>query len=175
MYAFTPGATLLGLIIGFVFFEWPWRGLVIAFFLVIDIAEIIIWLRWRKKKSITGAESVVGERGVAITDCKPDGQVKVRGQIWKATCPGGVAAGLEVIVDEIDSIKLVVSSIEEAEESAPPPDKRHPLACAVDGPLAHQVEHRTFNPAGRVRVPGGPLERAHSATRCETPAERASA
>ena len=24
------------------------------------------------------------------------------------------------------------------------------------GPLAHQVEHRTFNPAGRVRVPGGP-------------------
>src|SRR5918996_1461186 len=34
-----------------------------------------------------------------------------------------------------------------------PPGPLHSLA----GPLAHQVELRTFNPASRVRAPGGPL------------------
>ncbi len=37
------------------------------------------------------------------------------------------------------------------------PSARDATVTFARGPLAHQVEHRTFNPAGRVRVPGGPL------------------
>src|SRR5687768_6976361 len=81
----------------------------IALGALIEIAEIAIWLRWRKAASTTGVESMVGMTGVAISDCRPDGQVKVKGQIWKAHCGDGVGAGEAVSVVAVDGLRLDVA------------------------------------------------------------------
>jgi membrane protein implicated in regulation of membrane protease activity len=101
--------TIIGATLAFVFLDPPWRYLVIAALLLIDVAEIFIWLRWRKRKSITGVENIVGTRGEVVSDCTPDGQVKVRGQIWTATCAEGARAGDAIVVTDVSGIRLTVA------------------------------------------------------------------
>jgi membrane protein implicated in regulation of membrane protease activity len=48
--------------------------------------------------------------GVAITDCDPEGQIKVKGQIWKARCAEGVIAGSTVRVTAVDGLRLDVAA-----------------------------------------------------------------
>lgn len=104
----------IGTALAFAFLDMPWKLLVLIPLALIEAADIALWLRWRKVRSITGAESVVGERGVALTDCRPAGQVKVRGQIWKAHCPDGVAAREHVVVTAVDGLRLEVARPENA-------------------------------------------------------------
>jgi membrane-bound serine protease (ClpP class) len=102
-------STLIGIFVAFAFFEWPWRGLILVGFLLFDALEIWVWLRWRKRKSITGAESLVGKTGKAITDLHPEGQVKVYGQTWKAeSMDGTFAADDEVEVVGWEGLTLHV-------------------------------------------------------------------
>lgn len=96
-------------ILAFIFLDSPWRYLVAGGLLIVDVFEIYIWLRWRKQRSITGAEGIVGARGTALTDCDPEGQVKVKGQIWRARAVGSVNADDEVVVTGVDGIRLLVA------------------------------------------------------------------
>ncbi len=102
-------STIIGIIVAFVFFDWPWRAVVLAAFLLFDALEIYIWLRWRKKKSITGPEGIVGMRGKALTDLNPEGQVRVKGQTWRAIATEGAKAGDDVEVEAShDDLRLAV-------------------------------------------------------------------
>jgi membrane protein implicated in regulation of membrane protease activity len=103
-------ALLIGTALAFAFLEWPWRLLVIVPLAAIEAFEIMVFLKWRKVRSITGAEAMVGASGRALTDCLPVGQVKVQGRIWKARCTGGVRAGESVIVEGIDGLTLEVAA-----------------------------------------------------------------
>lgn len=97
---------LIGTALAFAFLEWPWRLLVIVPLAALEAFEVMVFLKWRKVRSITGAEAMIGSSGKALTDCQPDGQVKVQGQIWKGRCPGGVRAGDEVTVVAIEGLTL---------------------------------------------------------------------
>jgi len=77
--------------------------------LVFEVIEISIWLRWRKRRSITGAENIVGEKGLAVTDCRPTGQVRLKGQLWSASCPQGVSSGETVVVTAVRGVRLEVA------------------------------------------------------------------
>jgi membrane-bound serine protease (ClpP class) len=101
--------TIIGATLAFLFLDAPWRYLVIAALLLIDAAEIFIWLRWRKRKSITGVENIVGARGEVMSDCTPEGQVRVRGQIWSARCTEGARTGDAVVVTDVSGIRLTVA------------------------------------------------------------------
>jgi membrane-bound serine protease (ClpP class) len=101
--------TIIGAILAFIFLDPPWRYLAIAALLLVDVAEIFIWLRWRKRKSITGVENIVGARGEVVSDCTPDGQVKVRGQIWSARCAERARTGDAVVVMDVSGIRLIVA------------------------------------------------------------------
>ena len=101
-------STIIGIIVAFVFFDWPWRGAVLLAFLLFDALEIYIWLRWRKKKSMTGAEGIIGMRGRALTDLNPEGEVRVKGQTWKAIATTGAHAGDDVEVEEAQDLRLRV-------------------------------------------------------------------
>ena len=106
-------SAIIGIIIAFVFFEWPWRGVVLAAFLLFDVFEIYIWLRWRKKRSVTGAEGILDARGKALTDCNPRGQVRVKGQTWKAEAEEPVEAGDAIEVIGVSGIQLYVRPLRE--------------------------------------------------------------
>ena len=104
-------AFIIGTTLALVFLEgWP-RYLAIAAVATIEVVEIFIWLRWRKVKSSTGAEGIVGVKGRVLSDLNPTGQVRVKGQIWKATAVEGAATGDDVIVESVDGLELKVARL----------------------------------------------------------------
>jgi membrane-bound serine protease (ClpP class) len=99
---------IIGSILAFIFLEWPWRGLVIVALACVEAVEIWLWLRLRKVPSSTGAEALVGAHGRAVSDCDPDGMVRVKGQLWRAHCRGGVRAGDHITVESVQGLVLEV-------------------------------------------------------------------
>ena len=103
--------TIIGATLAILFLDPPWRWIVIGCLLATDVVQISVWLKWRKKKSITGAESMVGDTGRAVTGLDPEGQVKVRGQIWTARSNEHVEAGDDVTVTAVNGMKLEVAPL----------------------------------------------------------------
>ncbi len=115
--------TAIGALLAYLLLDWPWWGVVIAVLLCIDAVEIYIWLRWRKKRSITGPEGVVGLRGKVLRDCAPEGQVRVKGQVWSARSSEPVSVGQDITVTDVDGVRLKVepAPARPVPASAPPP------------------------------------------------------
>jgi len=89
--------------------------LLIAFVVVIVILLLyfVVWALF--KKPMTGAESLKGKIGVAVTDLseKELGEVSVDGVIWKAKLKEGgtgskISKGESVVVVEISALTLLV-------------------------------------------------------------------
>ena len=100
---------VLGTILSFIFLDPPWRYLALIPIALWELFEIYLWLKWRNVRSITGAETYVGDTARAVTDCKPDGQVRFRGQLWRAHCSeGGAEVGDDVVVTAVDGLRLEV-------------------------------------------------------------------
>ncbi|MGH2920662.1 MAG: NfeD family protein [Gaiellaceae bacterium] len=88
-----------------------WGIVAVAGALVVEIGEAAFWV-WlsKRRKPAIGAEALVGAVGIAVTDCRPSGQVRVAGEAWRATCPDGAAAGEEVVVERLEGdLSLLVS------------------------------------------------------------------
>jgi membrane-bound serine protease (ClpP class) len=67
-------------------------------------------VRAQLRRPATGAEGLVAETGVARTALDPEGQVMVRGEIWRAVAePPGIAAGERVRVLAMDGLTLRVT------------------------------------------------------------------
>ncbi|RLB58157.1 MAG: nodulation protein NfeD [Deltaproteobacteria bacterium] len=62
----------------------------------------------KKRKPKIGYGDLVGMNGIAITDINPDGQVKVRGEIWNAQADEYIGKGENVIVIAQERLKLRV-------------------------------------------------------------------
>jgi membrane-bound serine protease (ClpP class) len=102
-------AFIIGTTLALMFLDGWVRVAAIAAVASIEIVEILIWLRWRKVKSTTGAEGIVGMTGRVVTDLDPTGQVRIKGQIWKATAAEGVPVGEDVVVKAVDGLELKVA------------------------------------------------------------------
>lgn len=63
-------------------------------------------IKAKKKKPKIGEEDLVGEKGIAITDIMKRGQVKVKGEIWKAEADEEIKEGEEIIV--VDQKRLIL-------------------------------------------------------------------
>jgi membrane-bound serine protease (ClpP class) len=103
---------IIGIIVAFVFFDMPWTAVVLAVFVVFDFFEIWIWLRWRKRRSVTGPEGIIGEQGVAVTDLDLEGMVRVKGQNWKGRSGEPVPANSRVEVVATNDLQLEVRPLE---------------------------------------------------------------
>ncbi|HEY6572595.1 MAG TPA: nodulation protein NfeD, partial [Candidatus Eisenbacteria bacterium] len=71
---------------------------------------IIVGAAWRaqRRKSSTGWEGLVGERGVAVTALAPNGKVSVHGEYWNAESGEVIDTGAPVIVERVDGMTLRV-------------------------------------------------------------------
>lgn len=86
-----------------------WRIPVIVGFAVLEVAETAItWHISRRGAPKVGAETLLGATGRAVTDCRPTGTVRVRGERWQARCEAGVQAGQPIRVTGRDRLTLVV-------------------------------------------------------------------
>lgn len=53
-------------------------------------------------------ERLIGELGTAVRPLAPNGYVRVRGELWRATAEASVVAGDEIEVTSVDGMTLVV-------------------------------------------------------------------
>jgi membrane-bound serine protease (ClpP class) len=90
--------------------------------LVVGGILVALYIRWiirplRRRKKMTGVESMIGKIGIATTDLKPKGEVRVVGEIWRAeSVSGDIAKGEKVRVKELRGLVIMV-------ENAPPQDE----------------------------------------------------
>jgi membrane-bound serine protease (ClpP class) len=62
----------------------------------------------------TGKEALIGSRGIATSDLKPKGEVRVMGEFWEATAKDtAIAAGQVVEVVSMEGVFLVVKPAEQ--------------------------------------------------------------
>ncbi len=75
-----------------------------AFFtLVIGMA-----VRSQRKPAVTGAEGMIGEIGIALTEISPTGRVRVHGEIWQARSDVPIAPGEQVRVVAVEGLQVKV-------------------------------------------------------------------
>jgi membrane-bound serine protease (ClpP class) len=69
-------------------------------------------IRAQLRKPTTGSQRLVGEVGVVRTPLDPEGQVFVRGEIWRAVADGGaIPEGERVQIVGVDSLTLHVTRL----------------------------------------------------------------
>jgi membrane protein implicated in regulation of membrane protease activity len=89
---------------------WPWN--LIAFLVIVPlwIVELFGWNRKVKnRRKAVGAETLIGKLAVVTVDCRPNGQVRLEGEIWEARCDAGAAVGDNVRVIGRDGLVLVIT------------------------------------------------------------------
>jgi len=87
--------------------------------LLVIIAIILGWIFYAGIKAQfnrvkTGKEALIGAKGIAATDLKPKGEVRVLGEFWEATAKdASIAVGQAVEVVSMDGMVLVVKAAEQ--------------------------------------------------------------
>jgi len=90
-------------------------GTELVLFIIVVVGILAgLYFRWvigplRRRFKMTGPESLVGQIGIAVTDLKPSGEVRVAGYIWGAeSVSGDVNRGESVKVISVKGLSLVV-------------------------------------------------------------------
>ncbi|HWH05761.1 MAG TPA: NfeD family protein [Gaiellaceae bacterium] len=101
---------VVALVAALLWLEGPWRYVVVGAAAVVELAETYFWwwLSHRRKPAV-GVETLVGRRAVVAARCRPEGQVRVAGELWAARCAEGADAGDEVEVVAVEGLVLVVA------------------------------------------------------------------
>jgi membrane-bound serine protease (ClpP class) len=102
---------LVALLLALFVLPHPWGIAAIVGALVVEIGEAWFWI-WlsRRRRSVVGAEALVGADAVVVTPCRPDGQVRVAGELWRARCEGGADTGQTVRILRLSGLTLEVEA-----------------------------------------------------------------
>jgi len=104
---------VVALALAFFVLPHPWGVVAVVTSLGIEIAEVWFWV-WlsRRRRSVVGADALVGADAVVVTTCRPLGQVRVAGELWRARCDAGAAVGETVRVVAVEGLTLAVEPVE---------------------------------------------------------------
>ena len=87
----------------------PWGAALIVGVAAIELAETLFWVRRsRRGRPAVGAEAMVGEQATVLRPCRPVGQVRMKGEIWRARCDDGADDGERVRVRAVRGLDLIV-------------------------------------------------------------------
>lgn len=96
-------------IVGLFFMPDPWRLVILVVALCVEVLEVFLWIKFlRRYRVTTGAEGMIGELAVVMSALEPEGNVRVRGEIWNARSSVPVPDGGEVRVAAVEGLTLVV-------------------------------------------------------------------
>jgi membrane protein implicated in regulation of membrane protease activity len=99
------GAVLLALFV----VPAPWGLVLVAASAVVEIAETYFWIRLSRRWRIqAGAETLIGARAVVVSSCRPAGQIRVQGELWRARCEAGAEPGETVSIVGREGLTLLV-------------------------------------------------------------------
>jgi membrane-bound serine protease (ClpP class) len=80
------------------------------------IVSVIFYIgvKAQSKRVKTGKEALIGAKGIATSDLKLKGEVRVMGEFWEATSKNGeIATGQTVEVVGMEDMLLVVKPVEQ--------------------------------------------------------------
>jgi membrane-bound serine protease (ClpP class) len=104
---------LVGVALALFVVPYPWNIGILVLFGFLEIGETIFtWRYSRRAKVQVGPETLIGATGRAVTDCRPDGTVRVHAEMWQATCEAGVGGGQRIRVTARDGLLLTVEPIQ---------------------------------------------------------------
>jgi membrane protein implicated in regulation of membrane protease activity len=80
----------------------PWSYVAVAGAAVYEVAElaVLVWYS-RRRRATTGAEALPGSVGIVVVPCRPLGQIRVAGELWRARCEEGADPGENVVVEAL--------------------------------------------------------------------------
>ena len=87
----------------------PWGLVLVGAAAVVEIGETFFWI-WlsQRHRAKVGAETLLGARAEVVSPCRPDGQVRIQGELWRARCEAGAGPGDSVRVVERNGLTLLV-------------------------------------------------------------------
>jgi membrane protein implicated in regulation of membrane protease activity len=102
-------ALVVAILLAFLVLPAPWDWLAVGAGGAIEVGEAAFWWRWsHRRRPAVGAEALVGRDAVVVARCRPDGQVRLQGELWAARCEAGADVGDAVRVVRLDGLTLVV-------------------------------------------------------------------
>jgi membrane-bound ClpP family serine protease len=119
-------SNILELVVIWILWRWvlPEFGINLSVPVLIGImvgwAVISTWLfmftsRVLKKQLPVGLPSMVGMRGIVTAGLKPEGMVKIKGELWAARTAGEeINEGEDIVVTEEEGLKLLVCKADQA-------------------------------------------------------------
>ena len=103
---------LIGVALAVFVIPFPWNIPVLVLFGAIEIAETLgTWVWSRRGDPKVGVETLIGGIGRVVTDCRPKGTVRIKGEIWRARCDAGASMGTRVRVVGREELVLVVEEL----------------------------------------------------------------
>jgi membrane-bound serine protease (ClpP class) len=87
---------------------------------LITVGLMVIAVKARRNKVVTGAQGLVGETGVAQTALSPQGKIFVHGELWDAVASSPLPVGQMVVVRQIDGLLLQVDAVGEMASAGAP-------------------------------------------------------
>lgn len=92
--------------------SWEIIATVVILTVLFFFFAITMGIKAQRRKPTTGAEGIIGEIGIAISDLDPAGEVRVHGEIWKSeSIAGKIESGQTIKVEGISHLKLKVSKV----------------------------------------------------------------
>jgi membrane-bound serine protease (ClpP class) len=93
----------------------PWGVVAVGVAIVAEAVETAFWIRLLRRVPVTaGPETLLGADARVTRACRPIGEVRVNGELWRARCRDGADAGQRVRVEARDGLTLVVRPIPES-------------------------------------------------------------
>jgi membrane protein implicated in regulation of membrane protease activity len=87
----------------------PWNLLAFVVAVLLGIVELFAWNRTvRHRAKQVGAQTLIGRDATVVSPCRPDGQVRLDGEIWAARGSSEAAVHDSVRVVGRDRLTLIV-------------------------------------------------------------------
>jgi membrane-bound serine protease (ClpP class) len=87
----------------------PWGLVLIGAAGIVEIGESYVWMRISRRHRIKmGAETLIGALAEVVAACRPEGQVRIQGELWRARCEEGADPGDRVRVVAREDLTLLV-------------------------------------------------------------------
>ena len=101
---------VLAVVAALLWIDAPWGWVLVGVAAVIEIGQMMFWFWWggKRKRAKVGVEAFIGRDAVVVLPCRPEGQVRLDGELWQARCEGGADAGTRVVVTGIEGLTLTV-------------------------------------------------------------------